>query len=149
MQLAKCCLYTRVFIPNMPKFLKLLYFPALTFLFLACSVFDNGGDKVVDDYEVLWIDDRQQRALYKGEQLIPPYVFAVGYDSRFIFAKRHEMVLINQQQVIDESAVYYYIIEITKRSFQDKPIYGRLSEDTFITKCVELGIEQPKFDFSY
>jgi hypothetical protein len=133
----------------MTKFLKSLYFPPLSFLFLACSAFDGGGDKVVDDYEVSWTDDRQQRALYKGEQLIPPYVFAVGHDPRFIFAKRHELVLINRQQEIDKSAVYYYIVERTKRPFQDKPVYGPLSEDAFITKCVELGIEQPKFDLSY
>ncbi|MCF0075567.1 hypothetical protein LZD49_34150 [Dyadobacter sp. CY261] len=133
---------------HMTKFLKSLYI-FLSPLFLACSAFDSGGDKIVDDYEVSWIGDRQQRALYKGEQLIRPYLFAVGHNSMFIFAKRHELILINGQGEVNESAVYYYIIERTAKSFQDKPVYGPLLEDAFIKKSTEIGIEQPKFNLSY
>ena len=133
----------------MTKLLKLLYCLSLPLLLLACSLFDSDADEVVDGYEVSWVNDPQQRSLHLGEQVIPPYVFAVGHNSKFIFAKRHDLNLINGQEEIDESAVYYYIIERTKRSLQDKPVYGPLSEDAFITKCAELGIEQPKFDLSY
>ena len=129
--------------------MKLLFFAFISFLVSACSLFDSGVDQIVDDYEVSWIDLPEERALQKGEQLIPPYVFAAGHNSRFIFAKRHKLILINGQQEIDKSVVYYYIIERTKKSFQDKPVYGPLSKETFIKKCAEIGVEQPKFDLSY
>lgn len=129
----------------MAKFIKFLYF-ALLLLFSACSVFDGDADQVVEDYEVSWVDLLETRSLQKGEQIVPPYVFAAGHDSRFVFAKRHELVLINGESYIDESVVYYYIVERTKKSFQDKPIYGPLSEEDFKIKCTELGIKEPKFE---
>lgn len=129
----------------MAKLIKTLYF-ALLSLFSACSVFDGDADQVVEDYEVSWVDVLETRSLQKGEQIVPPYVFAAGHDSRFVVAKRHKLVVINGESYIDESAVYYYIVERTKKSFQDKPIYGPLSEEDFNIKCTELGIKEPKFE---
>lgn len=130
----------------MTKFIKPLYFALLLSLFLACSVFDSDADQIVEDYQISWIDLPETRALHKGEQLVPPYVFAVGYDSKFIFAKRYGLVLIDRNQCVDESVVYYYIIERTKSSFQDKPVYGPLSEKGFKKMCAELGIKKPEFE---
>ena len=126
------------------RFMKFLYFVLL--LFSGCSIFDGDTDQVVEDYEVSWVDLLETRSLQKGEQIVPPYVFAVGHDSGFIFAKRHELVLINGEKHVDESVVYYYIVERTKRSFQDKPVYGPLSEAIFKVKCTELGSKEPKFE---
>lgn len=130
---------------QMNKSIKFLYFTLLLSLFSACSLFDGDTDQVVEDYEVSWVDLFETRSLQKGEQVVPPYVFAAGHDSRFVFAKRHEVVLVDRQACVDESVVYYYILERTKKSFQDNPIYGPLSEEDFKKKCTELGIKKPKF----
>lgn len=130
----------------MPKLTKPLCFALLLSLLSACLVFDSDSDQIVEDYQISWVDLPETRALHKGEQLVPPYVFAAGYDSRFIFAKRYGLVLIDRNQYVDESVVYYYIIEQTKSSFQDKPVYGPLSEKGFKKMCTELGIKKPEFE---
>src|SRR4030095_11818759 len=98
------------------------------FIFTSCfGLFDSGTYKVVDDYEVTWIDLVEQRALYKHEELAPAYVFAVGHNEKYIFAKQHPLVT-NSTQKIDTSITNYYIIERTKNEFQDKPKYGPMTK---------------------
>jgi hypothetical protein len=122
---------------------------ALPFIVPACALFDSGTDTVVDDYNVTWIDVHEQRALlYKSSKLVPYYVFAVGNNSRFVFAKQHPL-LAKSEKKVDETVVYYYIIERTINQSQDKPVYGPLSEESFRLKCSELGIKEPSFTLRY
>lgn len=116
-------------------------------LFSSCS-FDSRTDRVVDDYEVAWIDVHEERALYKGEEIVPPYVFAVGHDSKYIFVKQHPLSSETTEK-IDGSVVNYYIIERTKTMYQDKPKYGPLTKEKFEKKCIELGILNVAFDLEY
>lgn len=130
------------------KFVKMLPFLILPFLSFSCILFDNGTDNVVDDYDVTWIDLHEQRALYKGERLVPAYVFAVGHNSRFVFAKQYPLSTSSSEK-IDTSVINYYIVERTKQGFQDKPTYGPMTKESFIKKCIELGIKEPEFDLTY
>jgi hypothetical protein len=71
----------------MQNFVKRFISPFLVLILTGC-LFDSGSDTVVDDYTVIWIDVVESRDLSKQEQLVPAYVFAVGHDSKFIFAKQ-------------------------------------------------------------
>lgn len=108
------------------------------FLFPGCPLFDSGTDHVVDDYTVTWIDEHKNRALYKGETLVPPYVFAVGYDSGFIFLKQHPL-LPGSKEIIDTSVTNYYIIERTTNPYQDKPAYGPLTKKPLYRNLLHSG----------
>ena len=112
------------------------------------GLFDSGTDNIVDDYEVTWIDTHETRSLNKGEGLVPPYVFAVGHNSKYIYTKQHPL-LPNSKEKIDRKITHYYIIERTKNGFQDKPIFGPLSKSNFEKKCQELSIKNVEFDLNY
>ena len=120
---------------------------AFMFSLVGC-LFDSGSDTVVDDYQVGWIDVIESRDLNKKEELVPAYVFAVGYDSRFIFAKQHPLRP-NSKEKIDTTVTNYYIIERTKNEFQDKPKYGPLAKTGFDSLCSKLGVVKIKFDMVY
>lgn len=128
------------------RFLLQLIF--ISFLFTSCfGLFDSGTDVVVDDYEVIWIDLHESRALYKGEELIPAYVFAVGHNDNYIFAKQHPLT--NSSEKIDKKITNYYIIERTKNAFQNKPQYGPLTKTSFDSLCIKFGIKNTVFDLTY
>ena len=112
------------------------------------GLFDSGSDTVVDDYKVIWIDLHENRSLIKGEELVPAYVFAVGHNRQFIYAKQHPL-LPNSPEKIDRRIINYYIIERTKSQFQDKPKYGPLTKKTFDSLNLKLNIENPEFDMTY
>jgi len=113
----------------------------------SCGLFDSGSDTVIDDYEVTWIDLHEQRALYKGEQIVPPYVFAAGHNEKYLFAKQHP--LLNNDDIIDLNITNYYIIERTSEIFQDKITYGPINELEFRELCKKLEIKNPEFDLTY
>jgi len=133
----------------MLKFIKglfsVVFFLSLTGCF---GLFDSGTDTVVDDYEVIWIDVHESRSLSKGEELVPAYVFAVGHNKRFIYAKQHPL-LPNSPDKIDKTVTNFYIIERTKNEFQDKPKYGPFTKETFDSLCLKLDIKNPEFDMTY
>ena len=131
----------------MLNFVKKTIVIAFLFSIVGC-LFDSGTDTVVDDYKVTWIDVIESRDLNKKEELVPAYVFAVGYDSRFIFAKQHPLRP-NSKEKIDTTVTNYYIIERTKNEFQDKPKYGPLAKTGFDSLCSKLGVVKIKFDMVY
>lgn len=111
-------------------------------------MYDYGSDAIVDDYETLWIDIFESRSLRKGETLVPAYVFAVGYDAKYIYSKQHPFEE-NSTEKINRKIINYYIIERTESGFQDKPIFGPFNEIGFEKKCRELAIKEPKFDLIF
>lgn len=138
-------------IPNdiMLKFIKGLFSAVFLLSLTGCfGLFDSGSDTVVDDYEVIWIDVHESRSLNKGEELVPEYVFAVGHNKRFIYAKQHPL-LRNSPDKIDTTVTNYYIIERTKNGFQDKPKYGPLTKKSFDSLCLKFGIKSLDFDMNY
>jgi len=126
-----------------------VYIVILLFLLTSCfGLFDSGSDTVVDDYEVTWIDVIESRDLSKKEELVPGYVFAVGHDSKFIYAKQHPRKESSTEK-FDKTIINYYIVERTKNEFQDRPKYGPLTKASFDSLCFKLGISSPKFDMTY
>lgn len=130
-------------------FLILVFSIFISIMLTSCfDLFDDGVDTIVSDYKISWIDVRENRSLTKGERLIDAYVFAVGHDSKYIYAKQHPLSE-NPKEKINQKITNYYIIEQSKNSFQDKPIYGPLDKINFRKKCKELGIEEVEFDLTY
>lgn len=90
----------------------------------------------------------ESRNLSKHEELVPAYVFAVGHDAKFIFAKQHPVVP-NAFEKIDTAITNYYIIERTKNEFQDKLKYGPLTRMGFDSLCSRLKIRNTDFDLTF
>lgn len=112
---------------------KYLLFLTIYFHFTSCN-FDSGSDIIIDDYEVVWIDNPNTQSLNKGEKIIDGYISAAGFDDKYIYVKQKKSEILN-----------YFIIERTKNSFQNKPIYGPLTDEMFELKCKELDIQNPTF----
>jgi hypothetical protein len=116
--------------------------------FLSSCLFDSSSETITDDYETKWIDIPQTRDISMDETIVPAYVSAIGHDSRFIIAKQHP---IREGSIVSvqTSTTNYYIIEITKSSFQDKPVYGPLKQSEFDSLRNKLKIAAIKFDMHY
>lgn len=112
------------------------------------SLYDNGSDTIVDDYELVWIDLQEVRSLKKVDILVPACVFAVGHNSRYIYSKQHPF-LENSKKKINPKVTNYYIIERTQSYFQDKPIFGPFNKTDFEKKCRELAINKPEFHLNF
>jgi hypothetical protein len=118
-------------------------------VFISCfGMFDNGSDDIVDGYEVGWIDMHETRSLYKELQIVPAYVFAVGFNSRFLFVKQHP-VFTDSSKRIDERTINYFIVERTKNKYQSKPDFGPLTKEQFDSTCKALQILDPQFSHTY
>lgn len=128
---------------------KFIYAILLSISLTSCfSLYDNGSDTIVDGYEVIWVDLHESRSLKKGEILIPAYIFAVGYNSKYIFSKQHPL-LENSTEKINLKVTNYYIIERTLNFLQDKPVFGPFDKTDFEKKCQELSIKKPTFDLTF
>ncbi|WP_289665923.1 DUF3997 domain-containing protein [Flavobacterium panacagri] len=128
---------------------KIIFIVLVSILLSSCfGLYDYGSDAIVDDYETLWIDIYESRSLKKGEILVPAYVFAVGYDSKYIYSKQHPLAE-NATDKINRNVINYYIIERTESGFQDKPIFGPFNKTGFEKKCTELSIKNPEFKLTF
>lgn len=125
-----------------------LFITAFLSIFLSSCLFDSDSDKIIGDYETIWIDIPQTRSINKGEQIVPAYVSEIGHNSNFIIAKQHPIKEGNIV-VVHTDATNYYIIAVSANSFQDKPVYGPLSKKSFDSLKQELKIENIKFDMFY
>lgn len=127
----------------------LLIIPVL--LLSSCfGLFDSGQDVIVGEYEIGWIDIHETRAIYKQEEVIPAYVFAVGHNSKYIIAKQHPLKSLENERV-DYATTNYFIIDIEKHnnSFNNRGILGPLGEDSFNNLRREFRIEDLEFDMLY
>lgn len=117
-------------------------------IFLSSCLFDSDSDKIIGDYETVWIDIPQTRSINKGEEIIPAYVSEIGHNSNFIIAKQQPI----KQGIIvtvHTDTTNYYIITVSNNSFQDKPVYGPLNKKLFDSLRQVLKIENIKFDMFY
>ena len=117
-------------------------------IFLLSCLFDSDSDKIIGDYETVWIDIPQTRSINKGEKIIPAYVSEIGHNSNFIIAKQQPIKQGNIVTIHTDTA-NYYIITVSNNSFQDMPVYGPLSKKSFDSLRQELKIENIKFDMFY
>ena len=117
-------------------------------IFFSSCLFDSDSDKIIGDYETVWIDIPQTRSIKKGEQIVPAYVSEIGHNSNFIIAKQQP---IKQGNIVTvhRDTTNYYIITVSTNSFQDKPVYGPLNKNSFDILRQKLKIENIKFDMFY
>lgn len=117
-------------------------------IFLSSCLFDSSSDKIIGDYETVWIDIPQTRRISKGEEIVPAYVSEIGHNSNFIIAKQQP---IKQGNIVTVhiDTTNFYIITVSTNSIQDKPVYGPLSKNSFDSLRKELKIENIKFDMFY
>ena len=120
----------------------------LTTLILPGCLFDSGSDKIIADYETVWIDIPNTRGISKGETIVPAYVSEIGHNKDFIIAKQHPIKNGNITKVYMDT-INFYIIEISSNSFQDKPVYGPLNKHSFDSLRGKLGITGIQFDMLY
>ncbi|HMU47928.1 MAG TPA: DUF3997 domain-containing protein [Chitinophagaceae bacterium] len=125
-----------------------LFITAFSSILLSGCLFDSDSDKIIGDYETIWIDIPQTRSINKGEQVVPAYVSEIGHNSNFIIAKQHPIEYGNIVKVHTDTT-NYYIIEVSSNSYQDKPVYGPLTKFSFDSLRRKLSIEDIKFDMFY
>ncbi len=125
-----------------------LFITIFSSIFLSSCLFDSDSDKIIGDYETVWIDIPQTRSISKGEEIVPAYVSEIGHNSNFIIAKQQP---IKQGNIVTVhvDTTNYYLITVSTNSFQDKPVYGPLSKKSFDSLRKELKIENIKFDMFY
>ena len=121
---------------------------AFSSIFNSGCLFDSDSDKIIGDYETIWIDIPQTRCINKGEQIVPAYVSEIGHNSNFIIAKQQPIKEGNIVTVYKDTT-NYYIITVSSNSFQDKPVYGPLSKKSFDSLRKKLNIENIRFDMFY
>jgi len=96
-------------------------------LLVSCGIFDSGGKELVGGYSVGWVDTPCSMQLYHGERGITKgQVFSVGFNNKFIIAKRHPEC---NQNITD-----YFIIKV------NDIVFGPLNENEFMQKRKELGV---------
>jgi len=117
-------------------------------VFLSSCLFDSDSDKIIGDYETVWIDIPQTRSINKGEEVVPAYVSEIGHNSNFIIAKQQPIKQGNIVTVHPDTT-NYYVITVSTNSFQDKPVYGPLTKTSFDSLRQALKIENIKFDMFY
>lgn len=122
-----------------------------TLILNSCFMFDSNSEKIIGNYEVLWIDTPNSRAVCErysstgSTVLIPEYVFAIGHNSEFIIAKQHPTNGFENNHKIDKSKTNYYIVDIRNAS----KVLGPLNKSTFHKKVLELNISGIEFDQIY
>ena len=122
---------------------------AILALLTACFPFDGGGYRLDDAYELRAIDIPEDMALYRrlggGNFVgrIERTVFAVGWDSVHLIAKRHP--------TRDRSRTEFYILERLKDSPGADPsasVRGPFDSLTFARERARLGVS-PQLHFRH
>ncbi len=89
-------------------------------------------DNLVGGYTVVAGDSINDAAIYQGGQVIPPMIFAYGWNDDFIVAKRHWV-----GKNVDIATAYWYLIEV-----HDAKVHGPLTEQQFTGLRGELGVPE-------
>lgn len=121
-----------------------------------CAPFDSDSDTITGNYEVMWVDVREQRAICERDGtyssawgvLVDEYVFAAGHDNNFIIAKQHPLLdhKPGEEFKIDTTVTNYFIIDMRK---VNNKVLGPLTREEFMEKRKELNIEKIEFDMNY
>lgn len=110
-------------------------------------IFDSATEELTHGYDLTWIDFKENRAIYKGEEQVPGYVSSVGYNSNYIIAKQHPQKG-DIYSVPDYSITNYFIIDIEENEKGYKQgVIGPLTKEQFDSKVNELGLRN-KIEFT-
>jgi hypothetical protein len=130
------------------KTLNLFSYLILLTLTSCFGLFDSGSDKIVQDYEVAWIDTYDSRSIYRNVEIVGAYIYAVGHNSKFIVAKQHPKP--NYDSPIDLSVTNYFIVKLTDNKYTEKKdVFGPLNKNQFDSLQNVLGVGQIEFDLEY
>lgn len=100
---------------------------------------------LTDKYWLLAINTMDEMSIwYDSDLIIDETVFAVGYNDKFIIAKKHPKDLENG---INKNVTYYYIIEINKDLKNEHKPSSPLTLKQFEHKRKQLNIAN-KLDFT-
>jgi hypothetical protein len=125
---------------------------------LSGCLFDNGSNRIIGRYIVLWIDKPENQSLSlqsatsasSSSEIILPYVFAVGHNDQFIIAKQHPTNGFVGRYKMDTSITHYYILDIKNKShFEDYTLYGPLTLAAFTNLSAQFDLQQVSFDMLY
>jgi hypothetical protein len=84
---------------------------------------------VMEDASVILKDSKRASG---GTQVVPPTVFAYGWNKDFILAKRHPE---KKDRTVDNSVTHWYIVEVASGN-----VHGPLSEGEFNTLRTKLKV---------
>ena len=105
-------------------------------LFLMSFVFMFEGLAYEDDlaggYVVQAVDTRNNAAIYREIQVIPPMVCAYGWNDDFIIARQHGTL---DGRTIDLYTKHWYLIDV-----HSGKVHGPLTEQQFTGLRCELGV---------
>ncbi|MBC8472061.1 MAG: DUF3997 domain-containing protein [Planctomycetes bacterium] len=97
---------------------------------------DNGyvvvASDIMQDARIIRKDPIRPSSV--GRRVVPPTVFAYGWNDDFILAKRHPR---KEYRKVDTSVTYWYIIEVTSGD-----VHGPLNEDEFRKLRTELKVPE-------
>ncbi|PJJ83429.1 hypothetical protein [Mucilaginibacter auburnensis] len=114
------------------------------------GLFDSGSDHIVGDYYTGWIDLHHTRNIYLSHkdsvsvEVVPAYIFAVGHNGQFIFAKQHPLTGTFPNENIDTSITNHYIIRRVSGQ-----IIGPISEHDFEKFLNGIKLSKPLYDLKY
>jgi hypothetical protein len=123
--------------------------------------FDSGSDRITGKFKVLWIDlpvkqhiaEESELHSSNSSEFVPPYVFAVGHDERYIIAKQHPLIEEKRNRYeIDTSITNYYVISIDRLSSMVAMIStleGPMTKSEFDNYREKLEITSIEFDMLY
>jgi hypothetical protein len=124
-----------------PYLLFILAFSFLLISMLGCGGFGLAYEKdLVGKYAVWATDIEEQAAVVKKTSssgaagVVPPMVFAYGWNNKFIIAKQHPIVD-NSPFIVDIAITNWFIVEV-----KSEKIHGPLSEQEYIELRQKLGV---------
>ena len=113
---------------------------------LLTSCIDDRSELIVKDYDLTWKNIQRSRALYKKDRIVPPYIFAAGITGNYIVLKQHPL---RKDNSLERDSTYFYVVEITDNTVQDKPIYGPLAQPAFDSISAALHLQDVSFEYQY
>ena len=133
----------------MKKLMIILYIT----LFSAC-LFDNSFQRIVDDFEVGYVNISTYRNIYYNSQgIFDNYVFGVGWNDKYIIVETHPFRNDSKSQ-INQTKTEYFIINVNlykKEPFQmeSRGVIGPLNQSQFKDQQNNLQIEDVDFQLNY
>lgn len=104
----------------------------------------NNNNRIIENYFIGTDDLREDMMIYAVVNeyrigIMPPTIFALGYNEDFIIAKQHPQ---NSSLSMEREKINYFIIPLKKKKMEspDENKYGPLTKEEFLQKRIEIGI---------
>jgi hypothetical protein len=136
----------------MNKFYRLKIFFLLASTLIGCgAIYDFSEDEIKGSYSIGWIDLEENRSLlYNRGEIVGPYIYAIGFNEKYIIAKQHPLVGVFGKEKLITGVTNYYIIEMNENSKAAREkIFGPINIYQFDSIRKKLKIESIQFDKLY